>query len=130
MTNRLPQLATSNAYPPPHSQSTPAAYPIILGKPHNASSNHEKIPDAAARPGALLELLGRSGGSASGFDGELTPAEACTVCKCAVSLVGPAGGIAGGEAGGDPAGEGSVKTERGVIAASDLFPLDIDQEVI
>lgn len=70
----------------------------------------------------------RCGGGGGGC--ELTPDEASAVCKCAVSLLGHTGGITGGEAGGDPAGEVSVEKEGGAAAAPDLFPLDIDQEVI
>lgn len=128
----LPQIL-SRLNPP--SQSTPTAYRTILGgENNNASKSREKIPDATARPTALLELLGKSGGSVrSGGGGgggcELTPDEASTVCKCAVSLLGHTGDITGGEAGGDPGGEVSVKKEGGVTAAPGLFPLDIDQEV-
>ena len=70
-----------------------------------------------------------SGGGGGGGGCELTLDEASTVCKCALSLLGPTGGTAKGETSGDPAGEGLVKKE-GEATTPDMFPLDIDQEVL
>lgn len=116
--------------------TTPRCLPLhASGEKQNASISREKIPEEGERPAALLELLGRSRGSVRGSSGggggdaELTAEEASTVCKYALSLIGPAGGSVPADGGGDAARGGSGDTEEDANG-SGSFPLDIDQEVI